>query len=383
MGAGSEELNHSFLGSRSVITTGVIAAIITIAVMFGFKANKQRVSTEGFGHFSVDALRCFSFDEILTATKNFSPTSYIGYRGCGKVYAGLINEGNTVAIKRLSFKFWEEVNVLPKLRHSNLVSLIGYCNESREMILVYEFMPLGTLAYNLCMNTSLSWEKRLRICIGAARGLDYLHTGTDHGVIHGDLKSSSILLDENYKPKIPDFGLTKIEETVLQDRNVANHTSQQLAQSSDVCSFGVVLLEVLCGETSEDSRDQESQAQLISWARNLTGDGHIEQKVDPHLDGEISPECLNAFVVMSEKCLHDDPNKRPTMVQLVAWLERLLDYHVSRESNPRMVRESNIFEAPRGNAEPKMREASSGKSSSIRPKPTESSYSNEELMFSD
>lgn len=208
---------HVVFGYGSVVA-GVVASVITLANTISYKMNKQRALTEG--------LRRFSLAEIRSATENFNSACFIGRGGYGKVYRGRIDDGQLkVAIKRLSSyshqgerEFWTEVKALSKLRHTNLVSLIGYCNESREMILVYEFMPLGTLGDNLYKNAetdkSLSWEQRLRICIGAARGFDYLHTGTDHEVIHRDVKSSNILLDKEFKAKISDFGLAKIRECV-------------------------------------------------------------------------------------------------------------------------------------------------------------------------
>ncbi|KAF5789060.1 putative protein kinase RLK-Pelle-CrRLK1L-1 family [Helianthus annuus] len=146
--------------------------------------------------------RHFEFHEILTTTKNFDESLVVGRGGFGKVYKGNIKNGSTVvaaAIKRLdsmsnqgASEFWAEVEMLSKLRHCHLVSLIGYCNHETEMILVYEYMPRGTLADHLHkLGTPLSWCQRLRICIGAARGLDYLHTGTgiEFGIIHRDVKS--------------------------------------------------------------------------------------------------------------------------------------------------------------------------------------------------
>ncbi|KAJ0766327.1 putative protein kinase RLK-Pelle-CrRLK1L-1 family [Helianthus annuus] len=169
----------------------------------------------------------FSLDEILSATQNFDDALVVGKGGFGKVYKALINVENgatvIVAIKRLDTssnqgepEFWAEVEMLTKLRHCNLVSLIGYCNDNSEMILIYEFMPHGTLHDHLHRyGTRLSWVHRLKISIGAARGLHYLHTGTgiQHGVIHRDVKSTNILLDENYAAKISDFGLSKIGPT--------------------------------------------------------------------------------------------------------------------------------------------------------------------------
>ncbi|GKB89723.1 kinase RLK-Pelle-CrRLK1L-1 family protein [Tanacetum coccineum] len=163
-------------------------------------------------------------------------------------------------------EFEAEVKILSKLRHGNLVSLIGYCNEGKDMCLVYEFMPNGTLEDHLHKGdtrTELSWPQRLKICIGAVRGLDYLHTGTStqHGVIHRDVKSSNILLDANFAAKISDFGLAKVgpinqTQTYVSTRVKGTFgymdpyyfNSGKLTRKSNVYAFGVVLFEVLCGK---------------------------------------------------------------------------------------------------------------------------------------
>ncbi|GKE30890.1 serine-threonine/tyrosine-protein kinase catalytic domain-containing protein, partial [Tanacetum coccineum] len=172
----------------------------------------------------LEPCRRLTLYEIQQATINFKESLVIGHGGFGKVYKGTIYNGGTrmvVAIKRLDStsnqganEFWAEVEMLSKLRHCHLVSLIGYCNDQNEMILVYEFMPRGTLEDHLhkLRRACLPWMTRLKICIGSARGLDYLHTGTGnkHGVIHRDVKSSNILLHNNWEAKISDFGLSKI-----------------------------------------------------------------------------------------------------------------------------------------------------------------------------
>ncbi|KAI8566952.1 hypothetical protein RHMOL_Rhmol02G0082800 [Rhododendron molle] len=173
--------------------------------------------------------RRFSLDEVLVATYNFDVALVVGTGGFGKVYQGLIYDGATttvVAIKRLNAEsnqgaeeFWMEVKLLSNFHHTNLVSLIGYCNEKQEMILVYEYIAHGTLASHLYKSSReesgksishLTWAQRLNICLGAARGLDYLHSGTKQRIIHRDVKTTNILLDENLVAKVSDFGICKL-----------------------------------------------------------------------------------------------------------------------------------------------------------------------------
>ncbi|XP_058202664.1 putative receptor-like protein kinase At5g39000 [Rhododendron vialii] len=172
---------------------------------------------------------CFSLHEVLIATNDFDDALVVGTGGFGKVYKGFINDGATntvVAIKRLNAQskqgaeeFWKEVMLLSKFHHINLVSLIGYCNENQEMILVYEYIACGTLASHLYKSSReesgksishLKWAQRLNICLGVARALDYLHTGTKQHIIHRDVKSTNILLDENWVAKLSDFGICKL-----------------------------------------------------------------------------------------------------------------------------------------------------------------------------
>ncbi|KAJ0540812.1 putative protein kinase RLK-Pelle-CrRLK1L-1 family [Helianthus annuus] len=166
-------------------------------------------------------------------------------------------------------EFWTEVEMLSKLRHCHLVSLIGYCNYDTEMILVYEYMPHGTLEDHLHkLGTPISWCQRLKICIGAARGLDYLHTGTgiEFGIIHRDVKSSNILLDESWEAKVSDFGLSKISPRNQPSTYVSTlvkgtfgyidpnyFATGKLTRKSDVYAFGVILLEVLCRKKAVDN----------------------------------------------------------------------------------------------------------------------------------
>ncbi|XP_047332605.1 putative receptor-like protein kinase At5g39000 [Impatiens glandulifera] len=310
--------------------------------------------------------RRFSLSEVQSATNNFDDALVIGDGGFGKVYKGQIDKGSrTVAIKRLKAlskqgadEFWTEIKTLSKLMHINLVTLIGYCDENKEMILVYGYMINGSLADHLHKITRtlssrqnetpeirevesypLSWERRLQICIGAARGLDYLHSGAEHRVIHRDVKTSNILLDENWVAKISDFGLSKMGGNSHNNGNQSSTSivtdvkgtfgyldleyflTHRLTRKSDVYAFGVVLFEVLCGRPAVDRRFEGEERSLALWARRCINEGRIEDMIDPFLKGKILPHSLKIFVGIAEKCLHSRPNERPRMSDVLQKLE--------------------------------------------------------------
>ncbi|KAM0020347.1 putative protein kinase RLK-Pelle-CrRLK1L-1 family [Helianthus debilis subsp. tardiflorus] len=294
--------------------------------------------------------RHFTFSEIQLATQNLDESLVIGRGGFGKVYKGTITNGPnilTVAIKRLdststqgASEFWAEVNMLSNLRHCHLVSFIGYCNDGLEMILVYEYMPNGTLEDHLHKRqTPLSWVQRLTICIGAARSLDYLHMGTGikHGVVHRDVKSSNILLDDSWEAKISDFGLSKIcpknRQTTYVNTGIKGtfgyldpdyFYTGKLTRKSDVYAFGVVLFEVLCGKRAVDRRIHEEHWGLAVWAQESIKEGRLKQIVDTSIRGSVSPKCLKEFAQLAKQCLHKDPKQRPTMAKVVVGLESTL-----------------------------------------------------------
>ncbi|KAI3496820.1 hypothetical protein L1887_39197 [Cichorium endivia] len=294
--------------------------------------------------------RHFKFPEIILATNNFDESLVVGQGGFGKVYKGKIINGTSVAIaaiKRLdsmstqgATEFWAEVEMLSKLRHCHLVSLIGYCNYEKEMILIYEYMPSGTLEDHLHkLRTPLSWIQRLKICIGAGRGLDYLHTGTgiEFGVIHRDVKSSNILLHESWAAKISDFGLSRIGPTNKPSTYVntlvkgtfgyldPNYFSTgRLTRKSDVYAFGVVMLEVLCRKRAVDASLDEEHWGLVTWAQNAIQEGNLKDIVDPDIKGQISTKCLKEFVRIADRCLHNNPKQRPTMAEVVVTLDSVM-----------------------------------------------------------
>ncbi|XP_047975382.1 receptor like protein kinase S.2-like isoform X2 [Salvia hispanica] len=293
--------------------------------------------------------RRFSLAEINLATKDFSREHVIGKGGFGEVYRGFIDNGSSVvAIKRCAgsdssqgqTEFAAEIETLSKFRHRNLVSLIGYCDEDGEMILVYDYMLNGTLADRLHKNSeggsTLSWIERLKICIGAGRGLDYLHSGCS--IIHRDVKPTNILLDENFVAKVSDFGLAKnLGNDILQSHVFTNvkgsfgyfdpsyYNSGRLTRASDTYSFGVVLLEVLTGRPAVGKRLAENELCMSMWAQEKIQSGKADQIVASNLKGVITQDCLKTFIEVVRRCLHPEPKKRLTMTRVVAQLELALE----------------------------------------------------------
>ncbi|XP_024019996.1 receptor-like protein kinase FERONIA [Morus notabilis] len=302
------------------------------------KRRSSRSTKTSSGWLPEQVCRCFSLAEIKMATNNFDQALVIGRGGFGYVYKGhLADEASTVvAIKRLNKglsgqgekEFEAEIEMLSQLRHVHLVSLIGYCDDDDEMILVYDYMANGTLRDHLygTDNDPLPWKQR---------GLHYLHSEVKNTVIHRDVKTTNILLDEKWVAKVADFGLSKLGRGDSAVSTAVKGTfgymdpeyaqSRQLTDKSDVYSFGVVLFEVLCARKPVDVKLEEDQRNLAQWARKSIKEGRIQNIIDPYLIGKIAPECFKKFVEVAERCVRDYWSQRPTMHEVMENLEFVLE----------------------------------------------------------
>ncbi|XP_075632933.1 putative serine/threonine-protein kinase PIX13 isoform X1 [Castanea sativa] len=298
-------------------------------------------------------LRIFSFTELKVATKNFRPDTVLGEGGFGLVCKGWLEDkgqsksgnGMVIAVKKLNsksvqgFQEWQsEVNVLGRLSHPNLVKLLGYCQEDRELLLIYEFMRKGSLENHLFGRGSavqpLPWDIRLKIAIGVARGLAFLHT-SDKRVIHRDIKTSNILLDESYTAKISDFGLAKLGPSASQShvttRVIGTYgyaapeyvATGHLYVKSDVYGFGVVLVEILTGLRAVDRNRPSGKHNLVDWVKPyLSERSKLKQIMDSRLEGKYPSKAVFHISQLALKCLAAEPKHRPSMKEVLEKLER-------------------------------------------------------------
>nr|DAD38573.1 TPA_asm: hypothetical protein HUJ06_012895 [Nelumbo nucifera] len=313
----------------------------------------------------IDGIKDFTFEEVSLATNNFSSSTQVGQGGYGKVYRGILADGTVVAIKRAQEgslqgekEFFTEIELLSRLHHRNLVSLLGYCDEEDEQMLIYEFMPNGTLRDHLSGKTKepLSFATRLQIALGSAKGILYLHTEADPPIFHRDIKASNILLDSKFTAKVADFGLSRLAPAPDIEGIVPGHVStvvkgtpgyldpeyfltHKLTDKSDVYSLGVVFLELLTG------------MQPISHGKNIVREvsmayqsGMILSVVDGRM-GSYPSECIEKFLTLALKCCQDETESRPSMADVVRELENMLRKMPDADKTPTEPAVSNPLKA--------------------------------------
>ncbi|XP_048139881.1 receptor-like cytoplasmic kinase 176 isoform X2 [Rhodamnia argentea] len=339
-------------------------------------------------------LKSFTFNDLKTATRNFRPDSVLGEGGFGCVFKGWIDEqtftaarpgtGLVIAVKRLNqegfqgHKEWlAEINYLGQLYHPNLVKLIGFCFEDEHRLLVYEFMPRGSLEHHLFRRSSyhhpLSWKLRIKVALGAAKGLAFLH-GDKVKVIYRDFKTSNILLDANFDAKLSDFGLAKDGPTggksYVSTRIMGTYgyaapeymATGHLTAKSDVYSYGVVLLEMLSGRRVVDKNRPSGEQNLIEWAKPyLSSKRKIFQVMDARIQGQYSLSGALKAANVAIKCLSLEPKSRPNMNEVVRALEQLQD------TEETAIREAQQNASRNANAGPKHRRRSANDIGDMKP----------------
>ncbi|XP_034918470.1 L-type lectin-domain containing receptor kinase IX.1 [Populus alba] len=323
-------------------------AIVVGAALVGFviKFMRGHEEDEEGGHVAEEYMddefergtgpKKFSYQELARATSNFKDEEKLGEGGFGGVYKGFLKEIDSfVAVKRVSRgskqgvkEYAAEVKIISRLRHRNLVQLIGWCHERKELLLVYEFMPHGSLDSHLFKETSLlTWEVRYKIVQGLASGLLYLHEEWEQCVVHRDIKSSNIMLDSEFNAKLGDFGLARLvdhgkgsQTTVL--AGTMGYMAPECAMTgkasreSDVYSFGIVALEIACGRKPINPKaSNEDHVSMVQWVWELYGEGKLLEAVDPRLCGDFNKTQMERLMIVGLSCAHPDEHLRPSIRQ--------------------------------------------------------------------
>lgn len=313
--------------------------------------------------------QCFTYRELATATNNFRLESMIGRGGFGSVYKGMLEttpgQLKNVAVKMLDTtghqgdkEFLVEVLMLSLLRHEHLVTLFGYCAEGDQRLLVYEYMPFGSVEDHIHGYGSeeevLDLSTRMQIALGSAKGLAYLHNVAQPPVIYRDLKTANILLDHGYKAKLSDFGLAKFgpsgDMSHVSTRVMGTHgycapeyaSTGKLTMKSDIYSFGVVMLELITGRKPIGDACMGAKRLLVNWALPLFRDQEIRKIADPMLSIQghhYLEEAVERALVLAYMCLREDANARPTVKEVVEALDNIVKFI---ERKKKKKKESNI-----------------------------------------
>ncbi|KAL0012009.1 hypothetical protein SO802_007117 [Lithocarpus litseifolius] len=345
-----------------IVVPSVIAMMLTISICIFVRIKKSKDNFETVeGIKSVESLR-YDFSTIRTATNNFSDANKLGKGGFGIVYKGNLLNEQKIAVKRLSknsqqgdLEFKNEVLLVAKLQHRNLVRLLGFCLEGNERLLIYEFVPNRSLDYYIfdpMKRAHINWEWRYKIIRGIARGLLYLHEDSRLRIIHRDLKASNILLDAEMNPKISDFGMARmfvldqIEGNTNRIVGTYGYMAPEYAMlgqfsiKSDVFSFGVLILEVLSGQKITHFHDGENSEYLLSYAWKNWREETTSNLIDPTLSGGPITEMLRCIKI-GLLCVQENVSDRPSMTSVVLMLNGNLD-PIPTPTQPASFMQSNI-----------------------------------------
>nr|XP_027091997.1 probable LRR receptor-like serine/threonine-protein kinase At1g06840 isoform X2 [Coffea arabica] len=332
-----------------IVSGAIAAAAILCACMLWlilrFRKRKHHAVSKGHNlskiSVKIDGVKKFSCKEMALATNNFDSSSQVGQGGYGKVFKGILADGNIVAIKRAQVgsmqgekEFLTEIELLSRLHHRNLVSLIGYCDEEGEQMLVYEFLSDGTLRDHLSGKSKepLSFTMRLRIALGSAKGILYLHTEANPPIFHRDIKATNILLDSGFTAKVADFGLSRLAPIPDLEGTAPAYVStvvkgtpgyldpdyfltRKLTDKSDVYSLGVVFLELLTGMPPIVQGKN-----IVREVKDAYSSGRMISVIDKHIGSHL-PECVEKFMTPALKCCEEETGARPSMAEVVRELE--------------------------------------------------------------
>ncbi|KAK4803855.1 hypothetical protein SAY86_003672 [Trapa natans] len=294
------------------------------------------VSHLGWGHW-------YTLSELEIATNGFGEENAIGEGGYGIVYRGILDDNTVVAVKNLlnnrgqaEKEFKVEVEAIGRVRHKNLVRLLGYCVEGAHRMLVYEYVDNGNLEQWLHGDAGscspMTWDIRMNIITGTAKGLTYLHEGLEPKVVHRDIKSSNILLDNQWNPKVSDFGLAKLlgsERSYVTTRVMGTFgyvapeyaSTGMLNERSDVYSFGILIMEIISGRNPVDYSRPPGEVNLVEWLKTMVTNRNAEGVLDPRLPEKPSSRALKRALLVALRCVDPNAQKRPKMGHVVHMLE--------------------------------------------------------------
>lgn len=308
----------------------------------------------------------YTLRELDIATNGFSSENVIGEGGYGIVYSGVLADNTMVAVKNLlnnrgqaEKEFKVEVEAIGRVRHKNLVRLLGYCAEGAQRILVYEYVNNGNLEQWLHGEVGpispLTWEIRMNIVLGTAKGLTYLHEGLEPKVVHRDIKSSNILLDRQWHPKVSDFGLAKLlgsEKSYVTTRVMGTFgyvapeyaSTGMLNERSDVYSFGILIMEIISGRNPVDYGRPADEVNLVDWLKTMVTNRNAEGVLDPKLPEKPSSRALKRALLVALRCVDPSAQKRPKMGHVIHMLEAD-DFPFREEHRANRVLEKRYIES--------------------------------------